>query len=245
MTPNEEIKLCVKYQQGCNASLERLLVRYDKYLKSRVQKLIHRHGQDYFDDLYQESCMAFMKGCIAFKPELGQPLRTYITYWVDTRIKRFQSRDFKTPQTMLDKEISYYNVNKMILLGMPLEEALQKCRIDKNLYTRMKEFYSVRYDSEYKGLDGKTFLITDRIEDPDECPLELAQRNNLKESLHKLLSDLPDKEREILKHRYEIEDYPLLTWAELASKYDMKHRTIQLHKQKAEQKMQEVVNQNP
>jgi RNA polymerase primary sigma factor len=244
LTPEQINTLCVKVQNGCNRSLEVMLKAYEKLILSRISKQFKRHDTMYKEDLYQEACIAFIKGCRKYDTTLEASFVTYVIYRIDTALCRFQSRPIKTPQSHIEMEKNYYKVKALVKHGLCLDKALEGTGINKENFLAMDGHYNARYDSLviYGDTDSKN--LTENLNCEDQvAPEDWVQERQYKRLLHKLLNQLTDVEKNILKHRYELDGYELLSWAELSSKYNLAHRTVQLRRTTGLNKLKELYHE--
>lgn len=233
--------LCLKVQQGCMRSQETLLRQYELYLYSRVCKQFKRHHPVYKEDLYQEACMAFIKSCRMFDPTQGAAFITYATYRIDTALRRFQSRPLRTPQTHIDMEKTYYAVKKKLAKGVSLEKALTDTTVSIENFKAMDIHYNTFYDS-LDVSENDYSSLEERYDFKDyESPYHNAMQKDLSTYVMKLLDVLSEEERIIIKHRFEIGGYDLLTYQELSDKYGMSMRTCFNRNDSALFKLQKAV----
>lgn len=241
LTDKQIGELCLKVQQGCMRSQETLLQQYERYIYSRVCKQFTRHNPIYKEDLYQEACMAFIQSCRKYDPTLGSAFSTYATYRMDTALRRFQSRPLKTPQTHIEMEKTYYAVKKKLAKGVSLGKALKGTGVSVENFEAMDKHYSSSYDSLDMSVDGYKTLEESYDFKDYESPYRQAMQKDQTTYVMKLLGELSDEERVVIKHRYEIDGYELLTWPELSAKYGMSVRTCFNRNDSAIVKLQQAV----
>ena len=79
---------------------------------------------------------------------------------------------------------------------------------------------------------------------PDEntpLPEDEAENGDMIERLHKVLDELDTQEQEIIKHRYGIDGFDELSYAELAAKHKLSEERIRQIENKALRKMRYMI----
>jgi len=200
-------------KNGCLKSQSKLLLKYKPLLISRARKALNRHGEDHFEDLYQEGCLGFLHGCKKFEPLKGS-FRSYVTYWVDSYIKRYNTKTIRIPSHILEYEYRYYQVLNKIDEGIPLEDAVKACCIPLHIFEFISEgFRRQMLSLDYDADSGLGLLLPDK---DAQLPEDIMSVNERGTKLLELIETLREKEKFIIKHSYGLGGFEIKNGNEIA-----------------------------
>ena len=207
------LDLILKAKSGCLKSQNKLLIQYNSLLKSRATKFLRRHANDTIDDLYQEGCIGFLHGCRNYDPEKGK-FKTYVTYWVDAYLQRYNSRLIKIPNYIREFEYRYYQAQGKIDKGMGAEQACKESQIPKDKFDLLSQslnfsMLSVDYDMD----SGMSIPLPDK---DSKMPEDLLVEQETTSQLLSLIGTLTEKQQIIIKNKYGLEGLEPLNKLEIA-----------------------------
>ena len=190
-------------KQGDNGAKETLLEHNTSLLKSILKRYLNK-GVEY-DDLYQLSCIGFLKAIAGFDESFGVRFSTYAVPMIAGEIKRFLrddgsvkvSRALKQSAREMNRFIEQYSSEhgeqpsvKAIAAAFSMDEGEVVFTLGSS-----KMPISIYEQSDYK--DEKSSSLCDKLPARDDQD-EMIERMLLKTAIEKL----PERERKIVFLRY-------------------------------------------
>lgn len=190
-------------KQGDNGAKETLLEHNTSLLKSILKRYLNK-GVEY-DDLYQLSCIGFLKAIAGFDESFGVRFSTYAVPMIAGEIKRFLrddgsvkvSRALKQSAREMNRFIEQYSSEhgeqpsvKEIAAAFSMDEGEVVFTLGSS-----KMPISIYEQSDYK--DEKSSSLCDKLPARDDQD-EMIERMLLKTAIEKL----PERERKIVFLRY-------------------------------------------
>jgi RNA polymerase primary sigma factor len=214
LTPKEEKELAKRVKKGDKKAKEKLIKANLRLVISIAKKYVGKTPHLSFLDLIQEGNMGLMRAVEKFDWRKGFKFSTYATWWIRQAINRAISdhaRTVRIPVHIVELLGKYSKIKKRLLQDLGREPLPEEIAAEMNL-----EVSKVHQLSKF---EERTISLDAPVGDDDESSLEEfvpsekvplptqeAERKFLKESLEEILQDLPEREREILKMRYGLED---------------------------------------
>ena len=190
-------------KQGDNGAKETLLEHNTSLLKSILKRYLNK-GVEY-DDLYQLSCIGFLKAIAGFDESFGVRFSTYAVPMIAGEVKRFLrddgsvkvSRALKQSAREMNRFIEQYSSEhgeqpsvKEIAAAFSMDEGEVVFTLGSS-----KMPISIYEQSDYK--DEKSSSLCDKLPARDDQD-EMIERMLLKTAIEKL----PERERKIVFLRY-------------------------------------------
>ena len=208
LTPQEEIDLALRIQQGDKKAREEMI-------KANL-RLVVKIARDYegiglpLMDLISEGNIGLMKAVERFDPSKGAKLSTYASWWIKQSIKRAlanQSKTIRLPVHLVDK------ISKMRRCAVRLQEELGREPTDEELadelgisasrvaHLRVAATRPASLDGPVAGDD--TTSLGELVQDENaESPCEQLEEKNVLRILRQMVESLPSREALILKARF-------------------------------------------
>ena len=233
MSEDEERKAFKDYTNGNILSKDNLINCNLRLVVSIAKKFLGRGEQ--LLDLIQEGNIGLIKAIDNFDYTLGCRFSTYATYWIRQSIGRYlfeRSKTIRIPVYLEEMSARYNRFVKAYLAEFgvepddetvmkELEMAPQHLEFIKNNNLNTLSLDEVRF-----GEDNDSTLY-DFIEDTNnKNPEEQAIYNSLKETFNGILAELPERERDIISSRFELNGAEKFTLEELGEKYSISRERV-------------------
>lgn len=249
LTLAEEVQLAAAIKQGDEAARERM-VRANLRLVAKIARDYEHLGLPLVD-LLSEGAIGLMKAVEKFDPAKGGKMSTYSSWWIKQQIRRAIANQGRTIRLPVHVEAKIYRLGLAELkmrevLGREAtdEELADELSMDSRRLARLRAA-SVRQSSldAPAGEDGDSTIADLVADERATTPSELFERETDRTLAAQLLERLPQREAEILRSRFGLNDGQEQTLEEIGSKMRVTRERIRQLQNEALKKLRALMEE--
>ena len=243
LSAEEEINLAVRIQGGDDIAKQELAEANLRLLVSIAKRYVGRGMQ--FLDLIQEGNMGLMKAVEKFDHTKGFKFSTYATWWIRQAITRAiadQARTIRIPVHMVETINKLVRVQRQLLQDLGREPTPEEIGAEMDLPTeKVREILKIAQEPvslETPIGEEDDSHLGDFIEDEGAMSPEVFTSSALlREQLEDVLDTLTDREENVLRLRFGLDDGNIRTLEQVGKVFGVTRERIRQIEAKALRKL--------
>lgn len=240
-----EKEVAKRAKEGDEEAKQQLIKANLKLVVTIAKKAIHMSNLPMID-LIQEGNLGLMVAADKFNYKLGYKFATYASWWIKQSMFKAiseQSHCMKIP-VYIQETLSKFSKIKREMENenncqVKNEEVAKKMNIAPDKIDTFLNAYSktISIESGLENSDGREMSVADIIEDERASATETVEFENLRTDILNVISTLKEREQEVVKMRYGLENSAKMTLEEIGNIYGVTKECIRQTELRALKKM--------
>lgn len=245
LTPAEEKETAKKAKEGDEEAKNKLIKANLKLVITIAKKAIHMSNLPMID-LIQEGNLGLMVAAEKFNYKLGYKFATYASWWIKQSMFKAISEQSHCMKILvyiqetlskfskIKREMERENNSQVNAHDVAKKMNIAPDKIDTFLNAYSK---TISIESGLENSDGKEINVADIIEDEKASATNEVEFENLRNDILNVISTLKEREQEVVKLRYGLENDVKLTLEEIGNIYGVTKECIRQTELRALKKM--------
>jgi RNA polymerase nonessential primary-like sigma factor len=247
LTAEEEVRLARLAQQG-DEDARNHMIESNLRLVVKIARRYMNRGLAFLD-LIEEGNLGLIRAVEKFDPERGFRFSTYGTWWIRQTIERAimnQTRTIRLPIHIVKEINTYLRAARSLaqkldhepsaeeiaeLLDKPLEDVERMLWLNERISST---------DSSVMNDSGKTLLDT-LADNNASDPTETLQEEGVNSNIEECLSQLSDKQREVVERRFGLHGYSVSTLEEVGQEIGVTRERVRQIQMDALKKLKRIL----
>ena len=245
LTLEEERELAKRAKEGDSNAKKQLIQANLRLVITIAKKVIHNTTLP-LTDLIQEGNLGLMIAAEKFNYKLGYKFATYAGWWIKQSMFKAiseQSHCMKIP-VYIQETLSKFSkvkseMEKENCCQVKNQDVAKKMNIEPDKIETFLSAYTktISIESGLERADGKELNVADILEDKKASVSENVEYENLKNDIAIVISTLKEREQDVVKMRFGLDNAAKLTLEEIGNIYGVTKECIRQTEMRAIQKM--------
>lgn len=245
LSPAEEREIAKRAKEGDAEAKKQLIQSNLKLVIIIAKKAIHMSKLPMVD-LIQEGNLGLMIAAEKFNHKLGYKFATYASWWIKQSMFKAiseQSHCMKIP-VYIQETLSKFSKVKSTMekeynCQVKTQDVAKRMNIEPDKIETFLSAYTktISLESGFENSDGKDMSFADIIEDESASVVEAVEFEGLRRDILNVVSTLKEREQEVVKMRYGLEDSTRRTLEEIGNIYGVTKECIRQTELRALKKM--------
>lgn len=245
LNAEEEKALAIRIENGDSDAKRELIQANLKLVVTIARKAIHMSALPMID-LIQEGNLGLMIAAEKFNYKLGYRFSTYAGWWIKQSMFKAiseQSHCMKIPVYIQETLSKYskvkYQMEQSTNSQVKTEDVAKKMNISPDKIEMFLSAYTktISIENGLERNDGKELNVADILADEKTLISENVEYESLKNDIQNVISTLKDREQEVVKMRYGLDDSERYTLEEIGNIYGVTKECIRQTELRALKKM--------
>lgn len=241
----EEKALAIRIENGDSNAKRELIQSNLKLVVTIARKAIHMSALPMID-LIQEGNLGLMIAAEKFNYKLGYRFSTYAGWWIKQSMFKAiseQSHCMKIPVYIQETLSKYskvkYQMEQSTNSQVKTEDVAKKMNISPDKIEMFLSAYTktISIENGLERKDGKELNVADILADEKTLISENVEYESLKNDIQNVISTLKDREQEVVKMRYGLDNSERYTLEEIGNIYGVTKECIRQTELRALKKM--------
>lgn len=241
----EEKALAIRIENGDSNAKRELIQSNLKLVVTIARKAIHMSALPMID-LIQEGNLGLMIAAEKFNYKLGYRFSTYAGWWIKQSMFKAiseQSHCMKIPVYIQETLSKYskvkYQMEQSTNSQVKIEDVAKKMNISPDKIEMFLSAYTktISIENGLERNDGKELNVADILADEKTLISENVEYESLKNDIQNVISTLKDREQEVVKMRYGLDNSERYTLEEIGNIYGVTKECIRQTELRALKKM--------
>ena len=241
----EEKALAIRIENGDSNAKRELIQANLKLVVTIARKAIHMSALPMID-LIQEGNLGLMIAAEKFNYKLGYRFSTYAGWWIKQSMFKAiseQSHCMKIPVYIQETLSKYskvkYQMEQSTNSQVKTEDVAKKMNISPDKIEMFLSAYTktISIENGLERNDGKELNVADILADEKTLISENVEYESLKNDIQNVISTLKDREQEVVKMRYGLDNSERYTLEEIGNIYGVTKECIRQTEMRALKKI--------
>ena len=250
LTPDEEVRLAQEIREGSQEAVDKLVKANLRFVVSVAKQ--YQHQGLTLEDIINEGCLGLIKAANRFDETRGFKFISYAVWWIRQSITQAIAEQSRMVRLPMNQVGAVNKINKKINEFEQENERKPSAAelAEKSDLTEEKVLEALRAGGRHTSIDapfsdGESNTLIDVLVNPDS-PMadENLVEESLKDEMDNVLSNLNQREKDIICMFYGLGGHAEMTYSEIGQELHLTRERVRQVKEKAIQKLKKSAYKN-